>query len=119
MYMAGYTDEAAFDEFCRTLTWEGHVQRIKTPFLCIAGKSDELSPLRYTERLFETLTAPRLLVVYQEFPPYGRWCSGDESGPAPASLLADWTVSRFAGKSLPSERWYVDAGGRLAKTALA
>ena len=27
MYMSGYTDETAFDEFCRSLTWEGHTEK--------------------------------------------------------------------------------------------
>ena len=119
MYMAGYTDETSFDAFCKTLTWEGHVQGIKAPFLCVAGESDELSPLRHTERLFATLTAPRLLVVYQDSRHTVGGVPATNLGPAPASLLADWTMARFAGKPLPSERWYVDAAGRVGRTVLA
>ena len=69
--------------------------------------------------LFATLTAPRLLVVYQDSRHTVGGVPATNLGPAPASLLADWTIARFAGKPLPSERWYVDAAGRVAKTALA
>ena len=31
MYMSGYTDEAAFDAFCKTLTWEGHIDKHPLP----------------------------------------------------------------------------------------
>src|SRR5262249_55896352 len=45
MWMSGYADEAEFDEFRKTLTWEGHIGRIRVPYLCVAGEADELSPL--------------------------------------------------------------------------
>src|SRR6202008_4354938 len=64
MYMAGYQDENQFDEFAKTLTWEGWAELIRCPYLCLAGEADELSPLTHTERLLAALTVPRLLVVY-------------------------------------------------------
>src|SRR5882762_2120341 len=51
MYMSGFADEDRFDEFCTTLTWEGHAEKIRVPYLCIAGEADELSPLEHTERM--------------------------------------------------------------------
>jgi hypothetical protein len=33
-------------------------------------------------------------------------------------LVADWMANRFNGDSLQSERWFVDAAGRVTKTAL-
>jgi dienelactone hydrolase len=59
MWMANYTDEAKFDEFVKTLTWEGHAEKIRSPYLVVAGESDELSPLEYTERMIQTMTGPR------------------------------------------------------------
>jgi dienelactone hydrolase len=116
MYMAGYTDEAAFDEFRKTLTWEGHAEKIRCPYLCIAGEAEELSPLACAERLVETLQAPKTLVVYQD----SRHSVGNvpaaNLGPFPPILAADWMAARLAGKPFASERWYVDAGGRIAKT---
>jgi dipeptidyl aminopeptidase/acylaminoacyl peptidase len=50
MWMSGYTDKDAFDPFRRTLTWEGHAEKIRVPYLCIAGEADELCPLEHSER---------------------------------------------------------------------
>jgi fermentation-respiration switch protein FrsA (DUF1100 family) len=118
MYMAGYTDEDEFDLFRRTLTFEGHAEKIKAPFLCIAGEADELSPLEHAERLFRTLGGPRRLVVYQDCRHSIGGVPATNLGPFPASSMADWMAARFRGASFPSECWYVDAGGRVTKTPL-
>jgi dienelactone hydrolase len=116
MYMSGYTDEAAFDEFRKTLTWENLADRIRVPYLCVAGEADELSPLVHTERLLTTLQCPKRLVVYQD----SRHSVGNvpaaHLGPAPGVLVADWMHARLAGKPLTSERWYVESGGRVVVT---
>jgi hypothetical protein len=39
-------------------------------------------------------------------------------GPFPPGLVADWLVARLAGKPFASERWFVEATGRVVKTAL-
>ncbi len=116
MYMSGYTGEAAFDEFCRSLTWEGHAEKIRVPYLCVAGEADELSPLVHTERLLATLRSPKQLVVYQD----SRHSVGNvpsaNLGPTPAVLIADWMNARLAGKPFASERWFVEASGRVVKS---
>jgi hypothetical protein len=33
-------------------------------------------------------------------------------------MIADWMADALDGKTFPSERWYVDATGRIAKTPL-
>jgi dipeptidyl aminopeptidase/acylaminoacyl peptidase len=116
MWMSGYTDEDAFDEFCKTLTWEGHAEKIRVPYLCVAGEADELSPLEHTERLMATLTCPKQLVVYQDCRHSVGNVSSTNLGPAPAGLIADWMDARLAGKPFVSERWLVEANGNLAKT---
>ena len=55
MYMSGYTDEDKFNAFCKTLTWAGHAEKIRVPYLCVAGEADELSPLEHAERLLQRL----------------------------------------------------------------
>jgi len=40
-------------------------------------------------------------------------------GPFPPTLVADWLVARLAGKPFKSERWFVDATGRVVTTALS
>lgn len=116
MYMSGYTDEAAFDEFRQTLTWEGHAENIHMPYLCVAGEADELCPLEHTERLMRTLNAPKRLVVYQDCRHSVGNVPSTNLGPAPQSLVADWMDARLAGKPFASERWYVESSGRVVRT---
>ena len=116
MYMSGITDEDEFDEFRKTITWEGHADRIKAPYLCVAGEAEELSPLEHSERLMAALQGPKQMVVYQE----SRHSVGNvpaaNLGPFPPILLADWLADRLAGKAFVSERWYVTGSGEINKT---
>ena len=118
MYMSGCADEAAFDEFRKTLTWEPYAAQIRSPYLCCSGEHDPLSPLVHTERLFDALTVPKTLVVYQGA---GHGIGGVPSGnlgPPFTTLMADWMAARLAGKMLNSERWLVDATGQVHKQDL-
>src|SRR5262245_15803087 len=118
MYMSGITDEAEFDELRRGMTWEGHAERIRAPYLCVAGEFDELSPLEHTERLMTALAGPRRLVVYQD----SRHSVGNvpaaNLGPFPPTLIADWMTATLNGAGFPSEKWYVESTGRIVKTPL-
>jgi dienelactone hydrolase len=118
MYMSGIGDEAEFDELRKGMTWEGHAQKIRVPYLCVAGEFDELSPLEHTERLMKSLGGPRRLVVYQD----SRHSVGNvpaaNVGPFPPVLMADWMAATLGGKPFPSEKWYVEASGRIVKTPL-
>ena len=118
MYMSGITDETKFDEFRRGMTWEGHADRIRAPYLCVAGEWDELSPLVHTERLMKSLGGPKRLVVYQDSRHSVGNVPATNLGPFPPTLMADWMAATLAGKTFPSEKWYVEASGRIVKTAL-
>src|SRR5580658_2619864 len=95
MYMSGITDEDEFDAFRKTITWEGHAEKIRVPYLCVAGEAEELSPLRHS---VGNVPAANL-------------------GPFPPILVADWLADRLAGKPFISERWYVTSSGEINKTA--
>ena len=116
--MANYTDEAAFDEFCKTLTWKGHAERIKVPFLVVAGEADELSPLENADAMMRAMTGPRQLVVYAESRHSVGGVPSTNLGPTPATLVADWLVARVAGKAMTSKRVFVDATGRLSDVTI-
>jgi dienelactone hydrolase len=118
MYMAGFTDEAAFDAFRKTLTWEGHVENIRVPYLVVAGEWDELSPLVHTERMLERMTAPRQFVVYQDARHAIGACPSVNMGPHPPTLVADWMAARLAGRPMASERWFVENSGAVVRTPL-
>lgn len=116
MYMSGITDEAEFDQFRKTITWEGHAEKLHAAYLCVAGEYDELSPLVHSERLLQTVKGPKQMVVYQD----SRHSVGNvpaaNLGPFPPILVADWMADRLAGKPFASERWYVTASGQINKT---
>lgn len=118
MYMSGYTDEDAFDAFAKTLTWEGCEEKIRVPYLCVAGEMDELSPMAHTERLMAALKCPKRLVVYQDCRHSVGNVPATNLGPAPPVLVADWMDARLTGKAFESERWYVQSNGVVARTAL-
>jgi len=117
MYMSGITDEDEFDEFRKKITWEGHADKIRVPYLCVAGEAEELSPLEHSEALMAALKGPKQMVIYQG----SRHSVGNvpaaNLGPFPPVLLADWLADRLAGKSFVSERWYVTASGEINKAA--
>jgi dienelactone hydrolase len=118
MYMSGITDEAKFDEFRKTITWEGHADKIRVPYLCLTGEWDELSRLEHSERLVKTLKGPKQLVVYQESRHSVGNVASANIGPFPPILVADWMMDRLAGKPLISEHWYVTASGEIHKKPL-
>ena len=58
MFMANISDEAAFDDFAKKLTWEGQAEKIHMPFLCIAGDLTNLAQLKI-QRACSTLYQDR------------------------------------------------------------
>ena len=116
MYMSGITDEDEFDKFRKTITWEGHADKIRAPYLVVAGECEELSPIEHSERLIKTVKGPKQMVVYQE----SRHSVGNvpaaNLGPFPPILVADWMAERLAGKPLASEHWFVRSNGQIDKT---
>jgi dienelactone hydrolase len=118
MYMSGITDEAEFNSFRESLTWKGHAEKIRCPYLCVVGEADELSPLIYSEQLVAALGGPKRLVVYQESRHSVGNVAATNLGPFPPIMAADWMAARLAGKPLASERWYVRSSGETVKTPL-
>ena len=118
MYMSGITDEAEFDRMRQGMTWEGHADKVKVPYLCVAGEFDELSPIEHSVRLVQAVKGPKRMVVYQD----SRHSVGNvpaaNLGPFPPVLVADWLADRVAGKPFASEHWYVRGNGQIDKKPL-
>jgi len=117
MFMCGMDDEAAFDAFRRSITWEGHAERIEVPYLCMAGEFDELSPIEHTRGLLAALGGPKQLLVYQG----SRHSVGGPAaanGPHPQGYMADWLKARLDGEPMQSEEWFVESSGRVVSSAL-
>ena len=118
MWMSNYADESKFDEFAKTLTWEGHAEKIRKPYLVVAGEADELSPLKNTERMILAMTGPRQMVVYADSRHSVGNVPATNFGPFPPTFVADWLVARLNGKPFKSERWFVAPTGQITATAL-
>ena len=118
MYVTGYSDEAEFDEFSHTLTWEGHAEKLRVPYLAVAGEAEELSPLEHAERMLRRLKVPKRFVIYEESRHAVGQVPSTNLGPYPPTMIAEWMVARFARKPLVSERWYVHRTGTVTRTAL-
>ncbi len=119
MYMAGYTEEAGFDAFAKTLTWEAAAAKISAPYLCVTGEFDQLSPLVHTEDLFQQIKAPKQLVIYQGADHTVSGVPAAMLGPYSPSLMAEWMRARLAGIPFPSQRLYVDGAGKVTVTPYA
>jgi dipeptidyl aminopeptidase/acylaminoacyl peptidase len=105
MYMAGYDDEAAFDEFAKTLTLKRVTSKIRCPYLVVAGEDDDLCPVEFVHEFMEEIPGPKVLVVYE----------GEKHSirnPRARMLLVDWLADRLAGKPFKSEKIYVELSGR-------
>jgi dipeptidyl aminopeptidase/acylaminoacyl peptidase len=102
MWMVGYHDEDAFDEFAKKLTLEGLGAKITCPYLSVAGEDDDLSPIEHTYKLHDEIKSPNTLVVYR-----GE-LHGVTDNMDVRAFIADWMKDRFAGKPLTSRRIYKD-----------
>jgi len=109
MYMSGYDDEAAFDEFAKTLTLKGVASKITCPYLVVAGEDDELCPIEFVYELVEEIRSPKVLVVYE----------GEKHSirnPRARTLIVDWLTDRLEGKPFKSEKIYVEMSGKEVRT---
>ena len=116
MFMCGYEDEDEFDEFVQGFDLTRVADKMTCPYMIVAGEDDQLSPIQYTYDLFDQITAPKRLVVYE---------SANHSikgGPAAANgedrevMMFDWLADRVAGKPMKSELWYITGSGRAEIT---
>src|SRR5258708_19534932 len=61
MYMAGFTDEAEFDKFAQTLSLKGVGEKIKVPYLVMAGGDHPHIPVEYPYHFFPPPLPPHTL----------------------------------------------------------
>ncbi len=93
MYMAGMTDEDAFDRMAATMGLQGVGAKLECPTLVTQGENDFLCPLDGAERFFREIAGPKEMWIFEnEFHPLG----GVMAHLLP--WLADWVNDAFDGK---------------------
>jgi alpha-beta hydrolase superfamily lysophospholipase len=105
MYMAGYEDEAAFDEFAKSLTLKGVTSRITCPYLVIAGEDDEHCDMKFVYELMGEMPAPRLLYVFE----------GERHSirnPRARPLVVNWLIDTLSGKPFKPEIVRIETSGK-------
>ena len=118
MFMSGITDEGEFEQFRKTLDWHGYAEKVKAPYLVMAGGSDELCPIEYTEQFVKALGGPKQLMIYQDSRHGVGGVPSTYNGPDPRTFQAEWIMARLADKPFDSERWFVEASGKVDKSKL-
>ena len=107
MYMSNTYDEDAFDAMAAQMTLEPLAGKIKCPTLLAMGEYDELCPLADGERMFDLLTCPKELWVYE-----------DETHVFGSRLpdfylhVADWMRDALAGKFPAGYKKRIDHAAR-------
>jgi len=95
-YMSNVHDEAAFDAMAEQMTLMPLADKIKCPTLFAMGEYDELCPLEDAEALFEALSCPKELWIYEnETHTFGSRL------PDFYLQVADWLSDALAGKFAP------------------
>jgi len=114
MYMAGYDDEAEFDEFKKKFSVAPLIAKLKCPILIQGGEDDELSPIEFSTELAAKLKVPRKFVVYEG----ERHAIGGNTasyfGESWFTMLADWCLDRVKGKKAPNEHVHINSLGQAA-----
>jgi pimeloyl-ACP methyl ester carboxylesterase len=116
MFMSGFEDEAAFDEFCAGIDLRPVAPKIRCPYMAIAGENDQLSPIEHTENLFQLIQAPKRLVIFEGANHGVADAPSVDNGEDKNAMLADWLIDRINGKPFASERVWIDSAGRAQAT---
>jgi dipeptidyl aminopeptidase/acylaminoacyl peptidase len=108
MYMAGYDDEAKFDqEVASGMTVRGYLGKVKCPTLLVTGEFDPLCPLEDAVEAFHDLKVPKEMWVFEnQYHPL--WSIANLGGMDTHDYVMDWLKGLFSGKRTPTKR------GRIA-----
>ena len=118
MFMSGITDEREFDEFRKTIDWNGYAQKVKGAYIVACGEYDQLCPLEYTEAFMKALGGPKQLLVYENGNHSIAETTATKNGPEPREYQAEWMAARLEGKPFNNERWFIESSGNVIKEAM-
>jgi dienelactone hydrolase len=119
MFMSGIADEREFDDFRKTIDWNGYAQKVKGAYIVACGEYDQLCPLEHTEAFMKALGGPKQLLVYENGNHSILETTATKNGPEPREYQAEWMAARLEGKPFNNERWFVESSGNVVKEAMA
>jgi dipeptidyl aminopeptidase/acylaminoacyl peptidase len=94
MFMAGYDDEAAFDEFIQGFDLRERVGNLTCPYMVVGGELDELSPIHNTYDLVRRVPGAVDLVIYENERHAPGRSPASQFGPHWYSMMTDWLAAR-------------------------
>ncbi|HEY2528381.1 MAG TPA: prolyl oligopeptidase family serine peptidase [Xanthobacteraceae bacterium] len=118
MLMCGITNESEFDRFRKSLDWHGYAEKVRAPYLVAVGAADELCPIEYAEQFVHALAARKQLVIDEDARHGVGGVPSTVNGPEPRTYQAEWIMAGLAGRPFASERWFVEASGKIDTSAL-
>lgn len=118
MFMSGITDEREFDDFRKTIDWNGYAQKVQGAYIVACGEYDQLCPLEHTDAFMKALGGPKQLLVYEGGNHSVAMTTATKNGPEPRQYQAEWMAARLEGRPFASERWFIEANGNVVKEAL-
>lgn len=116
MYMTGYQDEAEFDKFAQSLTLHGVAEKIKCPFLLVAGEDDHLCPIEFGYQFMDLLSVPKQMLVYEGGDHGLNRTTSSQLGPNAGTYVAEWLTDCVTGKPLQTKHMKVDMGGQVRES---
>jgi hypothetical protein len=82
----------------------------------MAGEQDQLSPVEHSYYVFDLITAPKEIAVYEGANHSVADASSGTLGDNPKDYLANWFDERMNGKPFQSVKGFVDSSGRRTDT---
>lgn len=103
MWVWGQPDMDSFMALMDKVNLNGHLERIRVPFLVTHGGNDRQIPIRYAEQSYEqAINSPdRELKIFTEREGGIEHCGADNMEPV-QSYIADWLADRFAKMGEPA-----------------
>jgi len=112
-YLTGASDEDELNGIVAEMTTAGREQEIECPILLTVGEYDSRSPVELIYDMYEKITAPKELWVYEDTYHQARLFGGDQSTHDNHLMATDWLRDAVHGKFAPghARRLYLPTNG--------
>ncbi len=113
MFMSGLQTEDEMDRMWQPFSVLNLGDKIKCPYLTVAGEDDQLSRIEYTYQMLDGISAPKQMLLYEGANHGVAGAASTTNGPNPRTFIADWLKDRLDGKPMETKHMKVDAAGTV------